>query len=145
MEIFLKEFPTWNDQWVETTHRSQSAPQLAMGATYPKELPVVEESHFGFLEGYDPEAMLTDEPSSYDIDPAQLSELQQLCVDTFPNGVPEETDAWSTLSELTEITSPYSTSAVLLDDIDSFFRTFQSMDDFNQHFDMTDTSVPIQG
>jgi len=108
------------------------------------EAPMVEEADFGFLDGYDPEAMLTDEPSSFDIDADQLSELQQLCADTFPNGVPEETDAWAALSELTEA-PPELSSASFLDDIESFFKTFQSMDDFSQHLDMTSTAVPIQG
>ena len=139
--ILLEEFTAWNDQM---THPSQSAPLFLTGATYPMEAPLVEEADFGFLDGYDPEAMLTDEPCSFDINADQLSELQQLCADTFPNGVPEETDAWAAWSEFTEA-PPESNSASFLDDIESFFKTFQSMDDFSQHFDMTSTAVPIQG
>lgn len=119
-----------------------------MGGVYPMEAPMVEEADFGFLDGYDPEAMLTDEPASFEIDADQLSELQQLCGDTFLNGVPEETDTWATLTEMTEMTetaSPELISASFLDDIDSFFKTFQSVDDLSQHLDMTSMAIPIQG
>jgi hypothetical protein len=143
VEIYLKEFPAWNDQWMETTHQSQPAPST-LGAAYIAEAPMVEESNFGFLEEYNPEAMLTDEASSFDIDPAQYSDLQQICADTFPQGVPEETDVWATLLELTEIASPDSTSAVFLDDLESFFKPFPNMDDFTQQFDMTSIALPIQ-
>ena len=105
----------------------------------------MEEADFGFLDGYDPEAMLTDEPSSFDIDADQLSELQQLCAATFPNNVSEEIDTWAPLSESTEIASPELISASFLDDVESFFKTFQSMDDLSQHFDTTSIDIPVQG
>lgn len=104
---------------------------------------MLEEADFGFLDGYDPEAMLTDEPSSFDIDADQFSELQQLCADTSLNCVPDETDTWATLSELTEMASP-EFSASFLNDIDSFFKTFQSVDDLSQHLDTTSMLIPTQ-
>jgi hypothetical protein len=142
---FLDELTAWNDQGIEIAHRSQSAPLFPTGGAYPMEAPTVEEADFGFLDGYDPEAMLTAEPSSFDIDANQLSELEQLCAETFPNSVPEETDTWATLSELTEMVSPELISASFLDDIESFFKTFQSVDDLSQHFDTTGMAIPTQG
>jgi hypothetical protein len=144
----LDELTAWNDPGTEVARRSQSAPAFLMGGAYPMEAPMVEEADFGFLDGYDPEAMLTDEPASFEIDADQLSELQQLCGDTFLNGVPEETDTWATLTELTEMTemaSPELISASFLDDIDSFFKTLQSVDDLSQHLDMTSMAIPTQG
>ncbi|KIM44223.1 hypothetical protein M413DRAFT_443248, partial [Hebeloma cylindrosporum] len=87
--ILLDEITAWTDQGQEIAHRSQSAPLLSDRA-YPMEAPMLEEADFGFLDGYDPEAMLTDEPASFELDADQLAELQRLCEDTFPSGLPGE-------------------------------------------------------